>query len=148
MKISTLQIISFLLGSIFFTSCKVEPQAIVYGNDVCNYCRMNIVQKTHSAQYVTKKGKQFKFDAVECLIHAIAKTDTSNIKFILVADYSNPGLMIDAHLATYLISPGIKSPMGANLTAISSKAIGEKLQLEFTGNLYTWEALLKKLRLN
>ena len=49
-------------------SCKIEPQAIEYGKDQCSFCVMNIVDKTHSAQYVTKKGKQFKFDAIECMV--------------------------------------------------------------------------------
>jgi len=133
------------LLSLVIVSCKVEPQAIEYGNDVCSYCKMNIVQKTHSAQYVTNKGKQFKFDAVECLVHAVSETDVNAIALFLVADYSNPGTMIYTQDATFLISPGIKSPMGANLTALSSMEKAKELQSKHSGDLYSWETLVEKL---
>jgi len=145
MKNFKIKYLLVVLVSLVVVSCKVEPQAIEYGNDVCSYCKMNIVQKTHSAQYVTKKGKQFKFDAVECLVHAVSDVDPSTIALFLVADYSNPGTMVDAKKATYLISPGIKSPMGANLTALYSLDDAKELHLKHTGELFSWDALVDKL---
>jgi len=126
-------------------SCKVEPQPIEYGKDQCSFCVMNIVDKTHAAQYVTKKGKQFKFDAIECLVNDLSKKNEDDLAIILVADYSEPGKMIDAKTATYLISPKIKSPMGANLSAVSSKEKATELHQKFSGELYTWETLKKRL---
>jgi len=145
MKNSKIKYAIIILLSFVVISCKVEPQAIEYGNDVCSYCKMNIVQKTHSAQYVTKKGKQFKFDAVECLVLAVSETDVNAIALFLVADYSNPGTMIYTKDATFLISPGIKSPMGANLTAVSSLEKAKELQVEHSGDIYSWETLVEKL---
>jgi len=126
-------------------SCKVEPQPIEYGKDQCSFCVMNIVDKTHAAQYVTKKGKQFKFDAIECLVNDLSKKNEDDLAIILVADYSEPGKMIDAKTATYLISPKIKSPMGANLSAVYSNIKAAELQQKFSGELYTWETLKKRL---
>lgn len=148
MKYISIQLVSLFLISAFLISCKVEPKPIEYGIDVCNYCKMNIVEKTHSAQYVTKKGKQFKFDAVECLVHAMQETDVSKIQLFLVADFSNPGVMINAQEATFLISPGIKSPMGADLTAVSMRSFGEELKKEHKGDLYTWVELQNKMKTN
>ncbi len=126
-------------------SCKVEPEAIEYGKDQCSFCKMNIVDKTHSAQYVTKKGKQFKFDAIECLINDLTDKSEDEMALILTADYGNPGEMIDAKTATFLISKEIKSPMGANLSAFSSKNKAEELQQKHTGEIYSWETLKQKL---
>lgn len=128
----------------FITSCKVEPQQIEYGKDQCSFCKMNIVDKTHSAQYVTKKGKQFKFDAIECMVNDINDKDINKIAIFLVADYSNPGTMVNALNSTYLISKAIKSPMGANLSALSSKEKAIDLQKEHGGQLFTWELLREK----
>lgn len=136
-----------LLGAVllFFTiSCKIEPQKIEYGKDQCSYCKMNVVDKTHSAQYVTKKGKQFKFDAIECMVNDINEKGSNEIAIYLVADYSNPGVMIDANNASYLISKAIKSPMGANLSAVSTKIKAEELQAKHDGKIYTWETLKQK----
>ncbi len=139
---------TFFFGAIILfliISCKVEPQQIEYGKDQCSYCKMNIVDKTHSAQYVTKKGKQFKFDAIECMVNDISDKNSNDIAQFLVADYGNPGTMIDALNSTYLISKVIKSPMGANLSALSSKIYTLELQKEYGGKIFTWELLRKKL---
>ena len=126
-------------------SCKVEPEKIEYGKDQCNFCMMNIVDKTHAAQYVTKKGKQFKFDAIECMVNDLSEKNEKDLAFILVADYSNPGKMIVAKNATYLISEEIKSPMGANLSAISDSKKASELSQKHSGNIYTWEKIKEKI---
>ncbi|WP_456376936.1 nitrous oxide reductase accessory protein NosL [Lutibacter sp.] len=129
---------------IVLISCKVEPQQIEYGKDQCNFCVMNIVDKTHAAQYVTKKGKQFKFDAIECMVNEVNNRGEEDVAILLVANYANPGEMINATTATYLISKEIKSPMGANLSALSSKDNAENLQQKHGGKIYTWETLKQR----
>ncbi|REE80922.1 copper chaperone NosL [Lutibacter oceani] len=128
---------------LFTISCKVEPESIVYGEDQCSFCRMNIVDKTHAAQFVTKKGKQFKFDAIECLVNDLSEKNEANLSLILVANYGNPGEMIDAKTAMYLISSAIKSPMGANLSAVENSEKINELQQQYSGKTYTWVSLKK-----
>jgi len=130
------------LGAI---SCKVEPEAIEFGKDQCSFCKMNIVDKTHAAQLVTSKGKQFKFDAIECMVNYIGQNSDEKTALLLVADYANPGEMTEAETATYLITPAIKSPMGANLSAFSAKNRAEEVQQKNQGEIYTWESLKQKL---
>ena len=131
----------------FLTSCSVEPAPIEYGDDQCEFCKMGVVDKSHSAQYVTSKGKQFKFDAIECLIREIddPEIEESTLAFILVADYSNPGKMIDASTATYIVSKAIKSPMGANLSAFSNADDAKSIVAEKGGDVYDWEGIKKHI---
>jgi copper chaperone NosL len=126
-------------------SCKVAPEAIEYGKDQCSFCKMNIVDQTHSAQLVTAKGKQFKFDAIECMVNYLGESSEEKIAILLVADYANPGEMTDAETATYLISEAIKSPMGANLSAFSVKSTAEEFQQKHTGEIFSWELLKQQL---
>ncbi len=125
-------------------SCKVEPQSIEYGKDQCSFCKMNVVDKTHASQYVTSKGKQFKFDAIECMMNDLNEKNEADIAILLVANYGNPGGMIDATTAIFLISKEIKSPMGANLSAFSSSNKAEELQQKHGGTIYSWETLKQK----
>ncbi len=136
-----------LIFSLFlFSSCKVEPKEINYGNDHCDFCDMTVVDKTHAAQYVTKKGKAYMFDAIECMVNELHRDNSEEImSFLLVADYANPGSLIDAKTATYLISEKIKSPMGANLSAFSSKETAKEIFAKNGGELYTWSQLKAKL---
>ena len=126
-------------------SCKVEPEAIEFGKDQCSFCKMNIVDKTHAAQFVTAKGKQFKFDAIECMVNYLDQNREEKTALLLVADYGNPGEMTEAEKATYLITPAIKSPMGANLSAFSAKNRAEEVQQKNQGEIFTWETVKQKL---
>ncbi len=125
-----------------FISCKVSPEPIAYGIEGCRFCSMTIVDQQHAAQIVTQKGKAYKFDASECMLNYLQEMETGPIALYLVNDYNNPGALIDATKATYLISQGIPSPMGEFLTAFSTKEEAENAQEGNTGELYDWEALL------
>ena len=126
-------------------SCDVAPEQINYGNDACHFCKMTIVDQQHASQYVTKKGKQFKFDAIECMVNYLGENSEENVALLLVANYGNPGEMIDAKTAAYLISMEIKSPMGAHLSALSTTEKAQELQQKHSGEIFTWETLKQKL---
>lgn len=136
-KIYQLLFLCFILSS-----CRIRPEAINYGFDTCHFCTMTIVDQQHAAQIVTSKGKVFKFDAVECMVNHIKEIDTSSVSLFLVNDYDQPGKLIDAKSGYYLISTGISSPMGANLTAFSTLEGTKKAHEEQGGEQYSWESLL------
>ncbi|WP_273565534.1 nitrous oxide reductase accessory protein NosL [Maribacter halichondriae] len=121
--------------------CTVKPQPIVYGSDVCHFCSMTIVDQQHAAQFVTDKGKAFKFDASECMMNHLKEVDNFKGALFLVNDYEAPGELIDATKATFLISKGIPSPMGEFLTAFGTKEGAEMAQSGNGGDLFTWEEL-------
>lgn len=133
--------------TLMFISCEISPQKIEYGSDACHYCDMNIVDRQHAAQLVSKKGKAFKYDAIECMVHSYQEdmVDTE-IALFLTADFNEPGELVDATTATYLVSEQIQSPMGANLSAFNNKVDAEKRKEEFTGTTYTWEEIQKHLK--
>ncbi len=137
----------FIFIGLLFTliSCKVEPQKINYGEDHCAFCDMTVVDKTHASEYVTKKGKSYIFDAIECMTQKINQENNEpDLAYVLVANYQKPGVLIDAKSATYLITKKIKSPMGANLSAFSSLENAKKMQTELGGTIYNWQQLKKK----
>lgn len=119
-------------------SCTVAPDKIAYGKDACHYCKMNIVDKIHAAQLVTKKGKHYKYDAVECLLNDLEQRDEGKIELFLVTDYKTPEKLIDAMSATYIISDVIQSPMGASLASFETKDSAVNFVKKNDGKLYTW----------
>lgn len=122
--------------------CNVGPKPVQYGTDGCHYCSMTIVDRQHAAQLVTTKGKAFKFDAIECMMHHLQEADHGKVALFLVADYNNPGELIDATSATYLISRGIPSPMGEYLTAFGDLEAAQQAQSVHDGELLGWQELL------
>lgn len=141
----------FIFVSLFlfiFASCEVSPKPINYGSDGCHFCSMTIVDKQHAAQIVTKKGKAFKFDAVECMMNHLKSVDMSSIELFMVNDFQEPGELIDANKATFLISKEIPSPMGEYLSAFKSKVEAENIEAENNGKLYSWNELLTRFKVH
>lgn len=144
-KLKPYFIVLFLL---IFSRCNVSPKAIEYGHDGCHFCKMTIVDKAHAAEIVTKKGKVYKFDASECMIHFMKEFETNHIQLYLSNNYTEPEVFIDATKATFLISKNIPSPMGAYLSAFKDESDAKKLQAKKGGVLYSWEAILKHFNNN
>lgn len=139
----------FIFISSFFLvmACGKTAQPINYGSDGCDFCRMTIVDKAHVAQLVTPKGKNFKFDAIECMAHYLnGQEKDQNYHLMLVADLSNLGETIDAKSAVYIISNKIPSPMGAFLSAVKTESEAEKIIAENGGAIYNWNEILNKLK--
>lgn len=133
--------LSLFFLALVFVSCEVKPQKINYGSDNCQYCNMTIVDRQHASQIVTEKGRSYKFDAIECMMNYHREHTDQPVAMYIVNNFNNPGEFINATTATYLISPEISSPMGANLSAFNSKQEAQKSQTKYRGKLYNWQAL-------
>jgi len=139
---------SLFLLFILACSCSVKERPVSYGSDDCAYCKMTIMDHRYGAELVTQKGKVFTFDAAECLIEYLYQHEdlVQNASYILVTSYTEPDKLINASSATYLVSKEMPSPMGAYLTAFSSRDVAEEYQLEKDGKLYSWEELFANFR--
>lgn len=135
----------FLITFIFsFYSCSPSPEPIEYGSDNCSHCKMTIVERNHGAEMVTSKGRIYKFDSIECMAAYTLKNKVGKeeIHALLVTDFDNPGVFIDATSATFLHSPRLRSPMGLNLTAMQNREAGISKVDKYGGNLLDWVEIL------
>lgn len=124
--------------------CEVKPVEINYGSDACHFCKMTIVDKQYASQIVTVKGKAFKYDAIECMMNDYAKWQEPTPELFLVTDFSNPGNLVDAKVAHYLISKELPSPMGASLTAFEKDDHRNSTLDELGGEKLDWNLLLNE----
>lgn len=124
---------------LLITGCQVAPQKIDYGHEGCAYCKMTIVDGKYASQLVATTGKAYNFDAIECMINFRKENPDKQFKLFLVANFENPGQLIDANEAIFLISDHISSPMGANLAAFDSKDSAKVKKNLFGGYIYAWE---------
>lgn len=136
--------ISLLIIALLFIGCSNKVQQINYAQDACDFCRMSIVDKAHASQLVSDKGKNFKFDAIECMLHYMGENPHNTYSHMLVAVLTNPGELIDANKATYIISKDIPSPMGASLSAVRVKSDAQKIVEQQSGEIYSWNEIFKK----
>ncbi len=145
-KAALVYMIPIFLGSSLLFSCAPQIEPIRYGEDECDACRMKIISRTHAAQLVSKKGKNYKFDATECMIRFMEReVKEEDMLHILSANYLDAGVLIDATKATFIISENIPSPMGAFLSTLKTREEAEKLLEEHGGELFTWEEVKHQL---
>ena len=123
------------------SSCTPTPEPISYGSDMCQFCKMTIVDQQHASELVTKKGKVFKFDAIECMLNFTKESDESSFAFQLVNVYDSPKELISAEESYFLISQSIPSPMGAFLTAFKNKKTAIEYQTTKGGEVFSWDSL-------
>lgn len=140
--------IALVFFGLLLMSCAVEPQPINYGSDACHYCEMTIVDKQHASQLVTSKGKAYKFDAIECMVHSLQdEFKDTEMAHYLVADFNQPGQLMDAKNASFLVSATLQSPMGANLSAFADENAGTTALEKYEGKLYSWKTIQDHLKL-
>ena len=129
--------IIYLLVLVLFTACSSEPQPIDYGKDNCDFCEMTIVSKAYAAQAVSEKGKQYKYDAIECMMnHQLQHNYDMPVN--LVANFEKPGTMINVNEANFVINDSIKSPMGGNLAAFKQESAVVNTE---SGDSFNWQEL-------
>ncbi|MCB0569860.1 MAG: nitrous oxide reductase accessory protein NosL [Phaeodactylibacter sp.] len=104
------------------------------------------MSRQHAAEAVTSKGKVYKFDATECLVHFLKEQNGTEYAYLLASDYERPGTLMPAESSTYLISPQMPSPMGAFLSAFSSPERAQAFQQEKGGEVLSWQQLQERLR--
>jgi copper chaperone NosL len=128
--------------------CGKKPQAIIYGTDACEFCAMTITNDRYGAVIVTDKGRTLKFDAAECMLQSRMpgeKFADTGVHAWYVGDYIARGTLVEATGATYLVSPALPSPMGANITAFGARADADRIAAEKGGEIMDWKAVQEYL---
>jgi copper chaperone NosL len=142
------QVFHTILVILIFTACQPESNPISYGVDKCDFCRMTIVDQRFGGEIVSQKGKVYKFDAVECMVHYIDEhvDDESKLNLILTNTYDQPGTLTDAKDCYYLKSKNMPSPMGMFLNPFRNHEKARQLQLKNSGEILNWMKLRADLK--
>jgi copper chaperone NosL len=135
-----MRILSVILLAAFTYGCTVEPEPLVYGTDVCYTCKMTLMDEKFGAEIVTKKGKVFKFDDVNCMLgfyHADFD-EQGKIAHLLVVNFAKPTTLIDATNSWYLKSELIRSPMASGIAAFATEEEYSRYKKEWKAILMSW----------
>jgi copper chaperone NosL len=109
---------------------------------------MTLMDKKFGAEIVTKKGKVYKFDDVNCMLsfYNTGAEPEENILHRLIVDFSNPEKLIDAQQAVYVKSDGIKSPMASSIAAFERKSDMDQYNKEWKGIVLSWGELVTEFK--
>ncbi len=128
--------VAALVVALLLSGCSApKPAKVVIGQDSCAMCNMVISDARFATQVVTKTGKAYKFDSIECMVAFLVDGTVPNdqIHSAWVSDYLNPGTWLKAEDARYLQSVKVRSPMGLNLSAFKTLGELENVRAEANG---------------
>lgn len=128
--------------------CEIKrPESIRYGIDICNFCKMTIVDPKWGAEIITDKGKVLKFDVVECMIsYYYTSIDTNKVHSMYTIDFTSPGNFIYAKQAKYIRTHQFPSPMGLNVISLKSFEDTVKLGLKNEYETLDWWKVIRKVK--
>jgi copper chaperone NosL len=107
---------------LFLSACEPKPRPLEYGTDTCHSCKMTLADKRFGAELVTKKGKIYAFDDINCMLsfYNSPEFDQAELAHNLVVDYENPGQFLIAGQTFFVKSEAIKSPMASKVAAFEN----------------------------
>ncbi len=117
-------------------SCSTKPQPIRYGADACSFCKMSIMDKKFACEWVTNKGKVFRYDDLHCLLKE--QKDSKIEGKAYVNDFNSKSELVNAGDVFFVKSAEVKGPMGGDVASFIIKDEAEKFASLHQGNLLTW----------
>jgi len=134
----------FCIVTLCLMSCShLQPEAIHYGVDACMHCKMTISDTRFGAEFVTKKGRDFKFDDIQCMMSYVKENNLKkeDIAGFYIADFKGVGELKAISEMFFLKSAGLKSPMGGNVAALNSENERDSLLQQMDGSQVDWDEL-------
>jgi copper chaperone NosL len=133
----------FALLSVLLFSCSSGPQAINYGKDACDFCKMTIMDERFSAECISTKGKVYKFDDAHCLLSFLHMGGvwSNEIKGVYFSDFTKKPGWINSDNVLLLKSESLRSPMGGNVAAFSNVNDRAETMKQFSGQQLSWKEL-------
>ncbi len=111
-----------LFGILAVYGCSTNPEPLLYGKDACYACKMTLVDNRFGAELVTRKGKVYKFDDLNCMLsfYHSGQEEPGDFVHRLVVNHEKPGEFINADEAFYLKSKAFRTPMASEVAAFGT----------------------------
>ncbi len=130
------------------SSCSTDPVPLEFGKDACHNCKMILMDNKFGAELVTKKGKVYKFDDINCMLNYYNAHEEEQVNYAhkLVIDFTRPGTMIEAANSHYLKAENIKSPMASHIAAFEDYELMKENKKNWNGIYLSWGEVVTEFK--
>ena len=134
---------SVLLLFMFLSCTGQQPRAVRLNEDECAYCKMTINDNRYTTQVVSKKGRQYLFDDISCMV--LFRKDHPEIAFqqYYAADFCAPHDFTPVEMLTFISSDSLRSPMRGNIAGFTKADSARVYQQKFTATQLQWSDINK-----
>jgi len=131
---------AFLLGGCAPQSSEAQPPEIAYGRDLCDACGMIISEARFAAATLTTDGKTLKFDDAGEMFTYHAKHSEVQVRAWFVHDYNTQKWIVGKD-AFYVVSKGVKSPMGTGVAAFADRPSAETFAGKMSAKVLSFDEI-------
>ena len=140
-----LKSILILVAGIILYSCGAPaPEPILVNKDLCAECKMTIADKRFATEWITPKGRIYKFDDLTCMVSYVNKNTQDGDSRFFISNYNGLNELIPAQKAVIVTSTAVRAPMGGTYAAFENGNKASEFIAEKTGSLISWAELIKK----
>ena len=134
MRAATLPLVAALLAG-----CTRGPEAIAYGKETCDVCRMQITDPRYGAELITRTGKARKFDGLDCLARYYASApDRDLVRGVWVSDFTHPGTFLRVDSARFVRAAATGGAMGPSWIAVPAAMGRDAIVARFGAEPMAW----------
>ena len=136
--------VMLIAAVISMASCSASgPRPIKVNEDACAYCKMTITNPAFATELTTKKGRQYVFDDVACMVGFKKESTALEYDHFYVANFSSPADFVDLDHAILLQSDSLRSPMGGNMAGFASREDAQVYLTKYGASEISWTTLIK-----
>jgi copper chaperone NosL len=104
---------------------------------------MGVAEARFAAELVTRQGRVYRFDSVECLAtYYLREADFARVHSIWVTDLNEPTRLLRLEEAAFVHSASLRTPMGAGLAAFEAATGRARALAAAPGEVLTWSQVL------
>ena len=108
---------------------------------------MGVVNLNYNSQILTKKGRRYNFDSIECLF-SYWNQNEDKVEKVWVKNYLNSQDWLEVENAKFLKAEKLPSPMAANLSSYRSLEDAEKNLTIYGGSILSREDVMHFIKTN
>lgn len=112
-----------LLVALFMSGCAQGPEPIRWGVDACEQCRMILSDRRFGAEFVSDKGRIYKFDDVEELGRYLQAHPQAGQTYVTDGE---SGQLVPAATAAFIQAETIQSPMGSHVMSFVDQTSADR----------------------
>ncbi|NLR78221.1 nitrous oxide reductase accessory protein NosL [Chitinophaga eiseniae] len=127
---------------VLLTSCGNNgPEPVALHKDACDFCKMSISDGRFMGEVVTRKGRVYKFDDMHCLLNYLSGLGKEHIGNYYTGNFEKEHELIDATTAWYVVHASLRSPMGGNIAAFTTKSAADAQASRYGTSAVDWKTL-------
>jgi copper chaperone NosL len=138
------RVLLLTLLALVLSACAAGPQAAHWGVEECAHCRMVIGDERFAGQVVDRRGKAYKFDALECMAAYLNESGIAEADVHSTWIASGRDGWIRVEDAAFLHSDALRSPMGGGYSGYASIDAARAVQEQVGGEILTWQEVRQR----